>query len=232
MARGKPAFWSGVVALPFLLGGILSYITAAESPLIIVRLRVTLFGTGDPVSQIPSTVGLLSVLFGIAILAIGLYVRSVSTPKPRIDSGEELITTQHPSQRVATAKVIMSIPFLFITAYLLFYTKLPYVYSTVTFLIGLFYFSTGMYRYWSNTLTRYYITNKRVIRSFKFISKVHQELPLNKVRGIQERRSITEALVGLGNVRVASGAGGNTLEVVVKNIHQPSEFANQLRDLT
>jgi hypothetical protein len=230
MARGKPALWSGVVALPFILGGIISYVTAAESPLFFVRLRVTLFGSGDPVSQIPPTVGLLAVLFGIVLVAIGLYVRTVSTPKPRISTDEELITIQHPSQRVATAKIVTSVPFLLITAYLLFYTILPYVYPTATFLIGLFYFSTGMYRYWSNTLTRYYITDKRVIRSFKFISKVNQEIPL-KVRGIQERRSITEALVGLGNVRIASGAGGKTLEVVVRNIYNPSEFANEMREL-
>jgi hypothetical protein len=204
MARGKPAYWSAVVALPFL------------------------FST---YTQIPTSVSILSALFGLSIVIIGVYVRSVSIPKPRMAGNEELIKSQHPSQRVATAKIVASVPFLLATAYLFFYTVVPYVYPTVTFLIGLFYFSTGMYRYWSNTLTCYYITDRRVIRTFKFISKVNQELPLDKVRGIQERRSITEALVGLGNVRVASGAGGKTLEVVVRNIYDPDEFANELRDL-
>jgi hypothetical protein len=231
MARGKPALWSSIVALPFILGGITVYLTAQDSPMLANRLGVTIFGGMFSYTQIPSAIGILSALFGLSIVVIGFYIRSVSVPKPRMSAREELIKSQHPSQRVATAKIVASVPFLIATAYVLFYTVVPYVYPTVTFLLGLFYFSTGMYRYWSNTLTRYYITDRRVIRTFKFISKVNQELPLDKVRGIQERKSVTEAVVGLGNVRVASGAGGKTLEIVVRNIYDPDEFANELRDL-
>ena len=65
----------------------------------------------------------------------------------------------------------------------------------------------------------------------RFLSIASKELPLDKVRGIQERRSFTENLVGLGNVRIASGGGGKTLEIVMGNIERSTEFADELRNL-
>lgn len=95
---------------------------------------------------------------------------------------------------------------------------------------GLFFFSTGLHTYWINTLTTYYVTNQRLIKEYRFISLVRQELPFEKVRGVQERKSVWETLVGLGNVRVASGGGG-TLEIVIRNIYHPTDFADEIRNL-
>ena len=74
------------------------------------------------------------------------------------------------------------------------------------------------------------MTSRRLIKEYRFISLVREEVPFKKVRGVEERRSVWETLVGLGNVRVASG-GGDTLEVIVNNIYTPTEFADQVRSL-
>jgi uncharacterized membrane protein YdbT with pleckstrin-like domain len=116
------------------------------------------------------------------------------------------------------------------TGYLLFFTFRPYIYPIGTLFAGLYLLSTGLYAYWTNTLTTYYVTSQRLIKEYRFISLVRQELPFDKIRGVEERRSIWETMVGLGNVRVASGGGG-TLELIVRNIYSPTEFADEVRDL-
>lgn len=210
MARGRPALWTAVMAVPFFVGGLYAY---SSSP------------------YAPGTAGLAWSAFAIVIGLLGGYVEFRAPPEPTLTEDEEQIAVRYPAQRVALVTVVASAPFLGTAFYYLFFTDQPYVYPTVPLVIGLGLFSRGLYRYWSNALTGFYITDQRVVRSFEFLSKITKEIPLDQIRGIQENRSIRESLVGLGNVRVASGAGGNTLEVVVRDIHDASEFASQLREL-
>ena len=144
--------------------------------------------------------------------------------------GEEIIETRNPAQRAAAVKAAVGFVVLSVAGYLLFFTFLPYVYPLAALVGGLYLFSTGLYAYWTNTLTTYYVTNQRLIKEYRFISLVREELPFEKVRGVEERRSVWETIVGLGNVRVASG-GGRTLEVVVRNVYSPTEFADEVRGL-
>lgn len=213
MARGRPGIWSFVIGVPLVLVGGFLYGVAGSHPY-------------------PALVGLPFVAFGIFIILAGLYVHFVAAPDPpTLREGEEIVDKRHPTQRVAQAKMGIGFPFLLVAAYLLFFTKVPYVYPTATFVVGLYFFSTGIHTYWTNSLTTYYLTNQRVIREYRFLSLIRQELPLEKVRGVEERKSITEALVGLGNVRVASGGGGGTLQVVMRNIGSATKFADEIREL-
>lgn len=208
MARGIPAFWSSLLGTPFILAGVWFYF----------------FQTA-----FPSIVGLPFLSFGTIIVAIGLYIHFIAAPEePRLQDGEQIIARQHPTQRVALVKIGAGMPLLVATIYLLYFTMTPYVYPTATFVLGLFAFSTGIYRYWANSLTNYYLTNKRVIREYRFLSLARHEIPLSKVRGVQERKSFSEALVGLGNVRVASG-GGHSLEIRMRNMYDSQSFADQIR---
>lgn len=212
MARGLPAVWSSVVGAPFAVAG--GY----------VYLR-------NPSPMVPSRVGLPILAFGLFVIGLGFYIHFVAAPKPpSMRDEEEIIDTRNPAQRAAMAKTVMGFVFLIAAGYVLFFTFMPYVYPSVAFVVGLYAFSTGLHTYWTNTLTTYYVTNQRLIKEYRFISLVKQELPLEKVRGVEERKSIWEALVGLGNVRVASGGGG-TLEVVVRNIYSPTKFADEIRNL-
>jgi len=210
MARGYPAVWSALLGLPFVAGG--GYAVVADT-------------------YVPNEAGLPFVGFGVFVIALGLYIQYVAAPNPpAMREGEEIVETRNPAQRAAAVKTVLGFVLLLVTGYLLFFTFEPYVYPIATLLVGLYAFSTGLHAYWTNTLTTYYVTNQRLIKEYRFISLVREELPFDKVRGVEERKSIWEALVGLGNVRVASGGGG-TLEVVVRNIYSPTAFADEVRSL-
>lgn len=211
MARGLPAVWSTLLGAPFAGGGAYVYLQ-------------------NPSSVVPKEVGLPVIAFGVFAFILGLYIHFVAAPDPpTMREGEKVLATRDPAQRAAAAKIAFGFIVLLVTGYLLYFTFYPYVYPTVTLVVGLFTFSTGLYTYWTNTLTSYYVTNQRLIKEYRFISLVRQELPFDKVRGVEERKSIWEAIVGLGNVRVASGGGG-TLEVVIRNIYTPTDFADEIRD--
>lgn len=211
MARGLPAVWSAIFGLPFVLGGSYVYLT-------------------DPNPDLPPEIGIPFVGFGLFVLVFGSYIQFVAAPDPpTMRDDEEVLDTRNPSQRAALAKTIIGFGLLAIAGYLYFFTFTPYVYPTVTFLVGLYLFSTGLFTYWKNTLTTYYVTNRRLIREYRFISLIRREIPFTKVRGVEERKSLWEAIAGLGNVRVASGGGG-TLSIVVRNITSSTEFADEIRE--
>ncbi|MFB6131197.1 MAG: PH domain-containing protein [Salinigranum sp.] len=211
MARGRPAVWSAVMGALFVVFG--SY----------------LYGTDmGPYSPL---VGLPFILFGCFVVLFGLYVHVTAAPAPpRLREDEEIVDTRHPIQRTAQVKIVLGSLLLVAGVYLLFFTYVPYVYPTVTFLLGLYGLSSGLYTYWKNTLTTYYVTNRRLIKEYRLISLRRQEVPFEKVRAVEERRSIPEALVGLGNVRVASGEGPG-LAIVVRNVSRSTAFADRIRDL-
>lgn len=208
MARGIPAVWSGILGTPFITIG-----------LYVVLLR----------EDIANEAGTPFLLFGAFIVAIGLYIHYVAAPEPpKMREGESLIATRNPAQRAALVKVAVGMPLLLLAAYLFFFTLSPYVYPTVALVLGLYLFSTGLHAYWTNTLTVYYVTDRRLIKEYRFISLVRQEIPFEKVRGVQERKSFVESLVGLGNVRISSGGGG-ALEIVIRNIYSSTDFADEIR---
>ncbi len=223
MGRGYPAIWSAILSLPFLGGGGSLYLISQQ--------QLQLPGTTIPSSDL-QLIGFPFTIFGFFIFIVGIYVQVTSPSKPKFREGEELIDKRRPSQRVAASKIVLSVPFLGVAAYLLFFTFTPYIYPTIPFFVGLYFFSTGIKTYWANTLTVYYVTSRRVISQYQFISLRRQEIPLDKVRGTEERKSILEALVGLGNIRVASGGGGGSVQINIRNIGNSTEFADELRRLT
>jgi len=208
MARGLPAVWSVLAASPVAaIGGYVTIVDTGYSPLL----------------------GVPFLLFAGLIALLGIFVHVIAAPEgPSMRTDEELIATRHPVQRVATVKVIIGLPLLGIASYLFFETMVPLVYPTVALLAGLYFFSTGFRTYWVNSLTTYYLTDRRVIREYRFLALSRQEVPLDKVRGVEERRSFAETLVGLGNVRINSGSSG-ALTVAVSNITSPRQFADEVR---
>jgi len=211
MARGLPALWSALLGAPFVAGGAHVFLN-------------------DPNPTVPAETGLPILAFGLFVVVLGLYIHYVASPDtPTMSDGEEILDTRQPVNRAAIAKTVIGSCALLVAAYYLFLTTRPYVYPTVPFVVGLYMFSTGLFTYWTNTLTTYYVTDRRLIKEYRFISLVRQELPFKKVRGVEQRKSIWEALVGLGNVRVASGGGG-ALEIVVSNIYRSNAFASEIRD--
>lgn len=209
MARGAPAVWSTVLGLPFVVVGGWLYVGQ---------------------SSYPTVLGVPFASFGAFVVAVGAYVHVLSPSEPNLGESEEVLERRRPTQRVARVKVGVGLPLLAVTLYLLFFTLVPYVYPTITLVAGLYAFSTGLYTYWTNTLTTYYVTTDRVIKEYRFLSLVRQEIPREKIRGVQERKSAIEAMVGLGNVLVASG-GGRSLSITMRNMEQSGAFADSIRSL-
>lgn len=209
MARGMPAVWSSILGAPLILIGAYGYLFDVN---------------------VPSEVGIPMAIFGVFVVIVGAYIHIVAAPNsPRMRDGEEILDTRTPANRAAIVKFSVGFVLLVLAVYLFYFTLMPYVYPTVSFGLGLYLLSTGIHAYWTNTLTTYYVTNLRLIKEYRFISLVRQEVPFDKVRGVEERKTIWEALVGLGNLRVASGGGG-TLEIVIRNIYSSTKFADEIRD--
>lgn len=208
MARGYPVIWSTIIAMPILGTGVWLY------------LRLP-----DELYHVPVAV------FGSFVIVMGVYVQLITPQEPVLYDDEALITTRHPSHRVAAGMMASSVPFLVAAGFLLFRTLYPYIYPTVVFLVGLYYFTKGIKTYWSNTLTRFFVTDERVISNYRFLSLKRKEIPMSKIRGIEENKSVAETLVGLGNVRLASGGGGGSVRLVIRNIEESSTFADEIRNL-
>lgn len=226
MSRDFPIIFSLVLGIPLLGLGAYVYIYPSE---IIQFYNIGYMFSPD---RLQLYGGVPMIVFGTFILLIGLYVQFVSPTEPTLQEQEEIVDSKSPSQRVAYSNIAASLPFFAVTFYLLFFTLLPYIYPTVSFFLGLYFLSTGLKTYWINSLTAYYITSQRVISEYRFVSLRRQEIPLDKVRGIEERKSIREAIVGLGNVRVASGGGGGSVQLKIRNINNSTEFADEIRSLT
>lgn len=210
MARGLPALWSTLLSLPFVGAGIGLFLGVTRySPI-----------TGGPL-----------VVFGVFIFLVGLYIHFVAAPEPpELHDDEMIVDERYPSQRVAASKLLLAIPLLALAAYLYGFTLVPYVYPTVAFLLGLYFFSTGLRSYWANTLTTYYVTTERIISEYRFLALARKELPLDKIRGVEERKTVLETLAGLGNIRVASGGGGGSVEMVMRNMGESTAFADEIRN--
>lgn len=208
MARGLPALWSVLLGLPLLAAG-------------------TALHTADRYLQ---SFGLPIAALGAFVVIIGLIVQFITPSPPNFHDDESVIDTRNPNQRPSILKGLLSLPFFATAAYLLYMTKLPYVYPTITFFIGLYLYSSGLLNYWQNALTTFYLTDRRLISVFRFLTLNRKEIALPNVQMIQERKSVWEKLVGLGNVRVAAGVAD--LEIVADNIRDPTTFADEVRDRT
>lgn len=208
MARGLPSIWSLLLGLPLLASGITLH--SADR---------YLQSFGVPVAAL-----------GGFVVLVGLVVQFINPSPPTFQEDETVVETRHPNQRPAFLKGVLSLPFFVAAGYLLYLTKLPYVYPTVAFFIGLYLYSSGLLRYWQNALTTFYLTDRRLISVFRFLTLDRKEIALPNVQMIQERKTVWEKLVGLGNVRVAAGVAD--LEVVANNIRDPTSFADEVRDRT
>lgn len=217
MARGVPAVWSTLFGLPIVAGGIYLYEFETQYPLV------------ENQPQTPPEAGIALAVFGLFVVGIGLYVHFVAAPEaPRMRDGETVVEDRRPAQRNALAEAVVAVPILGGGLYLLYFTERALYQPTVALAVGLFLFSRGLYRYWQNTLTTYFLTNQRVLEEYRFISLLRNEVPLEKVRGVEEYRSAWDSMFGLGNVAVRSGAGGG-LTVSVDEIYEPAEFADLVR---
>jgi membrane protein YdbS with pleckstrin-like domain len=218
MTRGLPAVWSGLLGLPFVaVGGYLVWL----------RERYPL--TADQ-PAVTSEAGVVLAVFGVFVVGFGVYVQFAAMPeRPTMRDDEWIVDDRDPAQRSALAKAFVAVPFLAAGLHLLYFTARPLVYPTVALALGLYLLSTGLYEYWQNTLTTYLVTNRRVLEEYRFLSLVRTEIPLEKVRAVEERQSAWDALFGLGNVHVRAGSAGG-MTVGIRSVYDSAAFADTVRD--
>jgi len=217
MARGLPAVWSGLLALPFVVTG--TYVAAFQAQ----------YPIADGQATAPPEAGYVLAAFGLFVFGLGVYVQYVTAPSaPTLREGERIVGDRVPALRGALSQAFASFPVIGAGIYMLYFTGLQYVYPILALAVGLYLFSTGTYTYWQNTLTKYYVTNRRVLEEYRFITLVRNELPHHKVRGVEERRTFWGSMLGIGHVVVRSGSGSG-LAVTVGGIYDSEEFADTVR---
>ena len=197
-----------VVALPFILLGIFGLMQ------------------GEELYQ-PS---LAVILVGALVILVGLYVSVLSRPRLDLMPDEEFLALRHPSMKPAFARIVLSIPFFLAAGYLLEFSTLPYLYPFLPFLVGMYFYFRGIIKYWINHHTTYYVTNRRVVRMYRFGWLDTTEIPVNAINSISQTRTLLETLTGRGSVLVASGIGAHH-KVLMEEIDDPGPAAETVRRL-
>ncbi|PKB64730.1 MAG: hypothetical protein BZY80_02145 [SAR202 cluster bacterium Io17-Chloro-G2] len=200
---------STIIAGPFLLGGVYGFVIGNFTP----WASMVVLGVG----------GLL--------MFVGLYMSLTGVvPSPSILPGETQLETRHPTMKPAYARMVFSLPFLFGALYMGFYSELPYVYPTVLFVVGLFFFFKGAMRYLRNLHITYTVTDRRVVHMYRFLWLNTKEIPVSRIISISEARSFFEIITGRGSVVVASGIGERQV-IRIEDINDPGPVAESLRAL-
>lgn len=69
---------------------------------------------------------------------------------------------------------------------------------------------------------KYYITNKRIIYSFHFLSSKYTQAYYSKIQDISLYRSFMDSILGIGNLKInTAGSGGH--EINIRKIKSPKE---------
>ncbi len=182
-------------------------------------------------SEQPAWAALTVLLVGVVITLAGIYLTLVGT-WPRLDllPYEDTLALRHPSMKPAYARIGMSLPFFAVAGYLLEFTNLPYVYPFVPFLVAMYLYFRGIFRYWVNHHTSYFVTNRRVVHMYRFAWLTTTEIPVRSINSISESRSFIEMISRRGSVVVASGIGARH-KVRIQEIDSPGPLARAIRHL-
>jgi hypothetical protein len=181
MARGLPAFWSGVVAAVFAGFGLLIQSN----------------------SQVHDQVGTILMVLGGIIFVTGIFVQFRAPGKPsRIDP--ETASVYHPTQRYAAWHIASGIVLFIIGVYVLYFTQIPYAYPGIALAFGMYRVGRGLHRYWANSLTTYYISKDDMLflKSYRFISQDMRPANAKNIDTMPSGQNVIERLFDIGHADV------------------------------
>ena len=121
----------------------------------------------------------------------------------------------------AFARIGLSLPLFAAAGYLLEFTTLPYAYPFAPFLVAMYLYFRGIFRYWVNHHTSYFVTDRRVVNMYRFAWLETTEIPVHSINSISEARSFIEMITARGSVVVASGIGSRH-KVQMQEIDNPA----------
>lgn len=193
MARGAPLAWGALLGVPNVLAG--AYVLGSDA-------------------AVPPKLGYLFVALGSLTLALGAYVRYRAPESLNMNEAEIF----KPSQLSAYLMGAMSLVALAVTLYLLYWTRVPYVWPTLAFLAFVYTFVKGSVRYWQNTLTTYYVSHDRVVSEYRFLSLKRTSINHEDITNVSRKQSLVETLTGLGSVQVVVAGG----DIVLRDLDEPA----------
>lgn len=101
-------------------------------------------------------------------------------------------------------------------AYLIWY--LLGVFSLVSFFGIIILIMTELVRNANN----YYITNKRIVHVYTFLSKKISSIPNGKIQDLHMRQNIIDRLFGIGTIYINSAGSGN-IEMRLRGLKNPEQ---------
>ncbi|MFC6952431.1 PH domain-containing protein [Halorubellus litoreus] len=206
MARGRPAA----------VGGLIAALLAA-------------LGLGVQFDQTPLPPGLGTplLLVGLLVFAVGVRANQLAPERPTYRDGEEEVLQYNPVQTPAIATMALGVLGFVATGYLLYFTRTPYVYPTVTGLVALALLVSGGATYYRNSLTTYYVTTERAIREYRMFSVDRSDVDIDAVGGVNRTDSRIERLVDAGTVTMRSPS----TSVTFRSITDPETVRNEIDQL-
>lgn len=147
----------------------------------------------------------------------------------RLKSEREILKIS-PSLKPPISILFSSLSFLLLTIYFYYYTEVPYAVPTITYIIWFIVFYRGVSLTMVYRRTTYYVTDKRVLREYKFVKLKSNEIPISQIRAIEESRSLLGNLFSLGDVNIFSGQS-KSMTVKFADISNSTRVANEIRGL-
>ncbi len=112
----------------------------------------------------------------------------------------------------------------FLLVFLFSYTNLSPWYSVIA---GLSLLLIPAFYHLKQKLVRYTLTDAKIEIDEGLISRTTKNVPLRTIQDITVSASITQRLLGFGNL-VIENAGENNNQIVLKNINSPRKYADVL----
>lgn len=108
--------------------------------------------------------------------------------------------------------------------YLLTTETIPLLWPAILTVVGPYFHAKNVAIVWRNSLTRYYVTDREVIRIRKFLTVSETETGITKVTDIKRTRGVFQRLIGYGDVVVESSSGGSSASIRARSIKSPDKF--------
>lgn len=75
--------------------------------------------------------------------------------------------------------------------------------------------------------TNYYITNKRIIYEYTFMSRKITSINYSNIRDIHLRQSFTQRIFNIGDIYIDTSGSSGT-EMIIKGIKNPRDFKRKI----
>ena len=96
-----------------------------------------------------------------------------------------------------------------------------YILGWILLVVGLFIFE------WNRRSHNYYLTNKRIIYEYTWLSRKMTSINYNNIRDVHLTQGLFQRLFNIGNIYIDT-SGSNKMEMIVKGIKDPREFKRKI----